>query len=156
MNKFVFSIFVFFVDISRSFILSFIFLIQPNVPRQTNVNWMWDWNLISFYNPSYWRPIEKNKMFWIFNMLPEPAIKKIGKIWLGSKLSLGLMYGLSFRIQTTLYFPQSWVQKTGLIFYLADFHGRNWLIPGFDENITQHWALFSTKTNQGRFYFQWA
>ena len=24
---------------------------------------------------------------------------------------------------------------------------------GFDENKTQHWALFSTKTNLGRFYF---
>ena len=28
-----------------------------------------------------------------------PRFKKFGKIWLGSKLSLGLIYGLSFRIQ---------------------------------------------------------
>ena len=33
--------------------------------------------------------------------------KKIGKIRLGSKLSLGLIYGLSFRIQAASYFPQS-------------------------------------------------
>jgi len=70
-----------------------------------------------------------------------------------AKLLLGLIYGLSFWIQAASYFPQSWAQKTCLIFYLADFHGRNWCIPGFYENKTQHWALFSTKTNQGRFYF---
>ena len=44
----------------------------------------------------------------------EPAIKKFGKIWLSSKLSLGLIYDLSFWIQAAFYFPQSWVQKTGL------------------------------------------
>ena len=42
-----------------------------------------------------------------------------------------------------------------LIFFLVDFHVRNWCIPGFYENKTQHCALFSTKTNQGRFYFHW-
>ena len=57
--------------------------------------------------------------------------KKLGKIRLRSKLSLGLIYDLSFRIQAASYFSQSWVQKTGLIFYLADFHGRNWCILGF-------------------------
>ena len=46
--------------------------------------------------------------------------------------------------------------KTCLIFYLADFQGKNWRIAGFYEKKTQHWALFSTKTNQGRFYFHWA
>ena len=51
--------------------------------------------------------------------------KKFGKSWLGSKLSLGLIYSLSFWIQTASYFPQSWFQKTGLIYYLADFHVRN-------------------------------
>ena len=25
--------------------------------------------------------------------------------------------------------------------------------PGFYKNNTQYWALFSTKTNQGRFFF---
>ena len=85
----------------------------------------------------------------------EPA-KTFGKIRFGSKLSLGL-YGLSFRIQAASYFPQSWVQKTGLVFYLADFDGyRNWHIPSFYENKTKYWALFSTKTNQGRFYFHCA
>ena len=39
---------------------------------------------------------------------------------------------------------------------MVDFHGWNWRIPGFDENKIQHWALFSTTTNQGRFYFHWA
>ena len=29
-------------------------------------------------------------------------------------------------------------------------------ILGFSENKTQHCVLFSTKTNQGRFYFHWA
>ena len=81
---------------------------------------------------------------------PEPAIYKIQKkIRYRSKLSLGIIYGLNFRILTASYFPQSWVQKTGLIFYLADFHWRNWYIPAFYKNKTQHWALFSTKTNQG-------
>ena len=42
-----------------------------------------------------------------------------------------------------------------MIFYLANFRDRNWCIPGFYENNSQHWALFSTKTNQGWFYFQW-
>ena len=40
--------------------------------------------------------------------------------------------------------------------YLVDFYGWNWRIPGFDENKIQHWALFSTETNQGPFYFHWA
>ena len=82
--------------------------------------------------------------------------KKIGEIRLSSKLSLDLIYGLSFRIKAASYFPQSWIQNTGLILYLADFHGRNWCILSFYENNNQHWALFSTKTNQGRFYFHWA
>ena len=62
-----------------------------------------------------------------------PRFKKFGKIRLGSKLSLGLIYDLSFWIQAASYFPQSWVKK----------------------KHTQHWALFSAKTNQGRFYFYW-
>ena len=78
----------------------------------------------------------------LFLCWPEPPIKKIRE----NKLLFGLIYGLSFRIQAASYFPQSWVHKTG----------RNWRIPGFDENKTQHWALFSGKTNQGRFYFHWA
>ena len=82
-----------------------------------------------------------------------PRFKKFGEIRLGSKLSLDLIYGLSFRIKAASYFPQSLIQKTGLIFYLADFHGKNWRIPSFYENKTQLWALFSTKTNQGRFFF---
>ena len=45
------------------------------------------------------------------------------------------------------------LKKIGLIFSLADFHGKNWRITGFDENTTQYLALFSTKTNQGWFYF---
>ena len=69
---------------------------------------------------------------------------------------LDLIYGLSLRIKAASYFLESWVQKTGLIFYLVDFHGRNWHIPSFYENKAQHWALSSTKTNQGRFYFPWA
>ena len=65
--------------------------------------------------------------------------KKFGKIRLGANLPLGFIYDLSFRILFSI--------------YLADFHGRNWHILGFYDNKTQHWALFSTKTNQGRFYF---
>ena len=67
-----------------------------------------------------------------------PRFKKYGKIRLGSKLSLGLIYGLSFRFQAASYFSESLVQKTGLIFYLADFHGKNWSIPSFYKNKTQH------------------
>ena len=40
-----------------------------------------------------------------------PRFKKFGKIWLGPKLSLGLIYDLSFRIQAASYFPQSSVLK---------------------------------------------
>ena len=32
--------------------------------------------------------------------------------------------------------------------YLTDVHSWNWRIPGFDENKTQHRALFSTETKQ--------
>ena len=53
-------------------------------------------------------------------------------------MSLGLIYGLSFQIKAASHFQQSLVQKTGLIFYLADFHDRNRRIPGFDENKTPH------------------
>jgi len=53
-----------------------------------------------------------------------------------AQLSLGLIYDVSFRIQAASYFPPS--SKTGLLFHLADFHGRNWRIPGFYENKTQH------------------
>ena len=69
-------------------------------------------------------------------------------------MALFTTWAFGFKLQS--YFPQSLVPKTGLIFYLADFHGRNWRIPGFYENKTQHWALFSTKPNQGRFYHHWA
>ena len=67
-----------------------------------------------------------------FNL--SPRFKNFGKI----RFALGLIYGLSNRIQAAFYFPQSWVQNTGLIFYSADFHGRNWRIPGFYENKNQH------------------
>ena len=83
-----------------------------------------------------------------------PRNKKIGKIRLGSTLSLGLIYGLRFGIQAASYFPQSCVQITGLIFYLADFHVWNWCIQGFEQNKTNILSLF-TKTNH-RFYFRWA
>ena len=83
-------------------------------------------------------------------LFQSPRFKKIGKI-------RPYLRQLSFRIQAVSYFTQSWVKKNGLIFYLEDFHGRNCRrIPGFDENKTQHYALFSTKINQGRFYFHWA
>ena len=39
--------------------------------------------------------------------------EKFGKIRLESKVSLGLIYDLSFRIQAASYLPQSLVQKTG-------------------------------------------
>ena len=82
--------------------------------------------------------------------------KKFKKIRLGSKLLLSLIYGSGFRIYVASIFQQNLVHKTGLMLYLVDFHSWNWCILGFDENKTQHWALFFTKTNQGRFYFHWA
>ena len=82
-----------------------------------------------------------------------PGLKKFGKIRFGFKLSLGLIYGLSFRIQTTSYFPKSWVHKTGLIFYLADFHGRNWRIPGFYENKTPHFTYSLLKPKKFGYIF---
>ena len=88
--------------------------------------------------------IERNGFY-----LSQQFKKKSGKY--GSCLIC--RWALSFRIQAASYCPQSWVQRTGLIFYLANIHSKNWRIPGFYENKTQHWALFSNKTNQGRFYF---
>ena len=38
--------------------------------------------------------------------IPSPRFKKFVEIWLGSKLSLELIYGLSFRIKAASYFPQ--------------------------------------------------
>ena len=57
--------------------------------------------------------------------------------------------------------------KLHLIFHRGEFKNRfnilfdrcswsNWRISSFYENKTKHWALFSTKTNQGQFYFHWA
>ena len=70
--------------------------------------------------------------------LLSPQFKKILKNKaLRSKLSLDLIYGLSFQIQVAYYFPPSLIKKTGLIFYSVDFHGRNWRIPSFYENKTQ-------------------
>ena len=85
---------------------------------------------------------EKFLFFWKWMAIStlSPRFKKFGKIRLGSKLMLGLIYGLSFRIQASSYFTQSWVQKTGLIkIYLVDFHGWNWRIPA------QDWTLFRFK-----------
>ena len=48
-------------------------------------------------------------LVWIIEIVPSPRFKK-----LGAKLSLGLIYALSFRIQAASYFPQSWVLKTEL------------------------------------------
>ncbi len=94
------------------------------------------------------------RFFWYFEIRKQSQrLKKFKKIRLRSILSLDFIYGLRFRIQAACYFPQSWVQKTGFILYLLDFHGRNWRIPGFCENKTQHWAWFSNKTNQGCFIF---
>ena len=73
-----------------------------------------------------------------------PRFKKYGKIPLGSQLSLGLIYGLSFRIQATSHFPQSSLK----IFFLADFLGRNWRIPGFylrTRLIIEPYSLKPTK-----------
>ena len=81
-----------------------------------------------------WRASEKNKngFFLLFSKLEKLRCS-------------GLIYGLSFRIQAASYFPQSWVQQTGLIFYLADFHGRNRRIPDFDENKSQDSPLKPSK-----------
>ena len=87
---------------------------------------------------------------------PEPAIKKIQEnttqVW--AVVEPYLRLGLSDLSCSN--FQQSLVHKTGLMLYLADFHSWNWRIPGFDENKTQHRALFFTKSNQGRFYFHMA
>ena len=82
--------------------------------------------------------------------------KKFKKIRLGSKLLLSLIYGSGFRIEVASIFQQNLVRKTGLILYFTDFHSWNWRILGFDDNKTQHWALFFTKTKQCRLYFHWA
>ena len=83
--------------------------------------------------------------FFLFVLSTRLGIQYL-QLRLGSKLSLGLIYYLRFRIQTASYFPQSWVKKKNiLIFYLADFHGRDWCIQGFHEKrfYNLHLSLFS-------------
>ena len=55
---------------------------------------IWQWKI-------YWEELD-HKMKDL-----SPRFKKFVKIRLRSKLSLGLIYGLSFRIQAASYFPQS-------------------------------------------------
>ena len=63
--------------------------------------------LILFVNSNYFC----TPPTFVFNF-PEPTIlKKLEEIRLGSKLSLDLFYGLSFRIQVASYFPQSLSSK---------------------------------------------
>jgi len=45
---------------------------------------------------------------------------------------LGLIYGLSFQIQAASHFPLE-LKKNGILFYLEDFPGRSWRIPGLYE-----------------------
>ena len=122
-------------------------LIDPFDPIKNGVLWEKNYGFLKLE--------QRIKLLEYLSLFQRPRLKKFGKIRLGSKLSLGLIDGLSFRIQTASYFPQSWVKKTALYNIWGIFHDWNWLIPGFDENKTQHWALISTKTNQGRFYFHW-
>ena len=116
---------------------------------------LYDWNKRFNVKKSNLLPPPLLPILWEGYHTPSWArdLKNSGKYGSGLKLSLDLIYDLSFRIKAASYFPQSWIKKNGLIFYLADFHCRNWRIPSF---MTQHGALFSTKTNQGRFYFHWA
>ena len=52
--------------------------------------------------------LEMGNRFMLINIIfLSPRFKKFGKIWLGTKLSLGLIYDLSFLIQAASYFPQS-------------------------------------------------
>ena len=82
-------------------------------------------------------------------------LKNMGKYGSGLSCRWVLFKTWAFGFKRHLIFLRVEFKKTGLIFYLSDFHGRNWRIPGFSENKTQHWALFFTKPNQGRFYFHW-
>ena len=137
------------------------------------LNYAWSFNLIYPYKVEPWQDIcwewrsmldlkikntkvltlvklsvTSSEYFRFSNFYQSWRFKYLGKIRLGFNLSLNLIYDLSFRIKAASYFPQSWVHYTGLIFYLVDFHGRNWRIPGFDENKTQYWAWFYIETNQ--------
>jgi len=67
------------------------------------------------------------------------------KIWENTTPVRTLFTAWAFGLKLHLIFNRVEFKKPDLIFYLADFHGRNWRIPGFDENKTQYWALFSTK-----------
>ena len=100
----------------------------------------------------HWSIADLMSLNHIFSL--SPRFKKFGKIRLGPSCRIGPYLQLELLDSSCILFSTeySWVQKNGLVFYSAEFHGWNWRIPGFDENKTQHWALFSTKTNQGRFY----
>ena len=87
----------------------------------------------------------------VMNPFLSPQLKKFGKIQFSS-LSCRWALFTAWRSAAS-YFPKSWVKKTGFIFFLVDFHGRNWRILGFYENKIQHWALFSLKPTKVGFIF---
>ena len=106
--------------------------------------------------------LRKRCLFYKLLCCPKPILCRAGdlknsvKYGSGPKCRWALFTAWAFGFKLHLIFPRVELKTRFNLFYLVDFHGRNWRILGFYENKTQHWALFSTKTNQGRFYFHWA
>ena len=115
---------------------------------------------------SWSRPIvlSEHLMQTKLDMWPDIALDQLWKSGHNLKFKISEKYGSGLSCRWALFTAwafgfklhfifQSWVKKSGLIFYLADFHGRNWCIPGFYENKTQYLALFSTKPTKVGFIF---
>ena len=75
-------------------------------------------------------------MFENIAALPEPAIKKNRENTTQVQAVVRPYLRLELSNSAASYFPQNCVKKNRFIFYFADFHVRNWRIPGFDENKT--------------------
>ena len=122
-----------------------------------SLNWLFSFKaslqkwFARFFLEEMQKSSENDSIFLIFIRVRD--LKNSGKYGSGVSCRWVLFTALAFKFKLHLIFHRVEFKKPGLIFYLVDFHGRNWSIPVFYENKTQHWALFSTKSNQGRFYF---
>ena len=103
----------------------------------------------------HWNITRKNmklKVIFLFQSILSPRFKNSGKYGSGLSFHWALFTAWAFWFKLHFIFCRVELKKRFNILF-GDFHGRNWRIPGFYENNTQHWALFSTKTNQGRVIF---
>ena len=98
------------MDYCLGIIKCFYFLLLVSHSAKTILRNM-DWKVGKLLNFKFLSGVYISPCLQILYFVQSPRLKKIGKIQLGSYLLLGLIYGLSFRIQAASYFLQSWVKK---------------------------------------------